>query len=478
MRIERKDTDIEKKLLIAMIMSTSFLKKMVPVFKKDYLNLPSAMKVAEWCIDHFQKYSKAPMSDIQGIYEEKRRRMKESDQEWIADFLAKLSRRYEAEGLNEEYLFDRCVAYFKRSSMNKSAKKVQDLIDQGKDDEAAQLWQDSLILPESDDLGVEPFELDQAKKLFEREAERTSLGIGIPTLDHYVGKNKSGWLVVFLGPMKRGKTQALVHVAVLSFLKGFNTVYMSLETEAGDMAKRFWMNVGTLSWRYPKIEVPYYTPDGKIKYHEKEYPMLNKGTVVNLIRKMEKAPHGRLFLKSFPMGQAGLRDVKNYVNLLEVYKGIQPHVIIVDYLGAMKVPRSLIGRDSEYNVNSMGLKALAQEKKAIVYTGHQGTRETLDKISMKASDASQEVRILANLDVMYGLNQRPEEKKEGIMRLNVLMHRHANFNPMTYAKILQQFEIGKFALDDMRMSKKDAEFEVRELITRYKKDPPKDGDDN
>ena len=82
-------------------------------------------------------------------------------------------------------------------------------------------------------------------------------------------------------------------------------------------------------------------------------------------------------------------------------------------------------------------------------TGHQGTRETLDKINLKGSDASQEIRILANLDVLIGINQTEFEMNNNTARLNVLSHRHAKFNPARQVKVTQQFSAGQFAIDGM-----------------------------
>jgi hypothetical protein len=114
----------------------------------------------------------------------------------------------------------------------------------------------------------------------------------------------------------------------------------------------------------------------------------------------------------------------------------------------MSAPSHIKGRDTEYNYNSMALKAMAQKRKAIVFSGHQATREALDKINSSATDTSQDIRVFANLDALYILNQSSKEADSNRMRISVGGHRHSQFKRTKQALVLQQFGAGQFALDD------------------------------
>ena len=453
MQIIGKDSAVEKQFLVGMIVSDTFLKRIFPLVKPGHLALPSVAKVAEWVLDYFEKYAKAPGRELMNIFEERRRGLKESEAEWISGFLKELSEGYEGrEDFNEDYLFHRCAKYLKVRKLQVSTRTIQDLLDKGKDEQAEALWLEGMKMPMAMGLGIDPFDPETIKTLYERDEERVAIGIGVKSIDEMVGPVKSGWLAVFLGPMKRGKTQALKHVAVRAWLKGYDTVFISLETEDFDMAVRLWSDVGSLSVSGSTVQLPYFTNKERgeeVSYKNCARPKLDKGSALRAVRKAGHAVHSRFRLRSFPMGIAGIKEIKQYLDMLEVYENLYPHVIVVDYIGAMAAPAGIRGRDTEYNYNSMMLKALAQERKAAVFSGHQGTRETLEKMNASATDTSQDIRVFANVDALYILNQTDEEMDKGVMRIGVGGHRHSKFSRIRQALVLQQFAVGQFALDDI-----------------------------
>jgi len=452
MRVTKVDVSVEKLLLTGMITSDTFLKKVLPLFDYDYLDLSPVKIVAKWVLDYYQKYEKAPKAHIQDMFRDKEERLGEDDSKWIADFLSSLSGDYEKKGINEEYLFDQVVRYFKRQKLEKSAKRVLDALDAGKDDRAEQVWMDSMIMPAVDDLGIDPFDPATIKGLWKKQDIRATMTLGIPSLDRMTGPSKSGWLVVFMGPMKRGKTWALVHVAARALTKGLNVVFISLESEDFDNAMRFWMNVGTLASDEDTITIPRFVNKDKddiVIQKEYEMPRATRKNVLDMVKKFSRAAGAaRLRVKGFPMGYGGIEEIKNYLNLLEIYEGFWPHVIVVDYIGNMKRPKG-VKEEDKWDTNSMNLKALGQERKVIMYSGHQGTREALEILTMSPIHASRDIRVLANVDVLYGLNQTDQEMKRNVMRWNVLEHRHHKFTRLMQAKVLQQFEIGQVVLDSM-----------------------------
>lgn len=448
-RFTRPDVDIEELLLIGLITSDNFVKKILPVFDYGYLDMPTVAKMAKEIFKYHESFGKAPGLHTQDIFDGMKRGLKDEEADWMRRFLVKLDSRAEKSGgFNEDYLLSNCLKYFGKQKLRKNAEKVLDLLDADKQDQAERVWLDSMSVPGAGDLGVDPFDLSMVKKFFGKEKERVSLNLGIDALDRMVGPLKSGWLGMFMGPMKRGKSFALIHMAVRAVMKEYNVVFISLETEELDNAMRFWMNVGSLASRGSELDFPYFNEDGEVLHRTYKRPVLNAKNVskaVNIFSRAIGSP--RLRIKTYPMGTAGIEDFKKYLDLLESLLYFSPHVIIVDYLGIMKAPKGVQGRDV-FNDNSIGLKALGQERDAIAISAHQGSRATLDKINMSASDTPEDIRIFANVDALYGLNQTDREKDDGVMRVNVIGHRHRRFTRMKQARILQQFGVGQFVLDD------------------------------
>jgi hypothetical protein len=62
---------------------------------------------------------------------------------------------------------------------------------------------------------------------------------------------------------------------------------------------------------------------------------------------------------------------------------------------------------------------------------------------LSMNDFSEDKRKFAHVTAMYGLNQTSEEKQIGIMRINELVVREADFNPLRPITILQRLQIGR-----------------------------------
>ena len=173
MQIVGRDTAVEKQFLVGMIVSDTFLKRIFPLVKPEYLALPSAVKVAGWVLDYFAKYAKAPGRELVNIFEERRRGLKEPEAEWIKGFLSELSAEYESrESFNADYLFDRCTKYLRSRKLQVSTRTIQELLDKGKDEQAEALWLAGMKMPASMGLGIDPFNPATVKALYERDDER------------------------------------------------------------------------------------------------------------------------------------------------------------------------------------------------------------------------------------------------------------------------------------------------------------------
>lgn len=442
------DMSLEKNILIGMITSTDFLKRLAPVLDLRLFTTKASMKAAQWVMEYHGRYAKAPERDIEAIYRDKMRYMDGADAEWMSMFLGELSQQYERTGLNEAYLFDRAVEYFRKQRMTNDSKAVLKLLEDGKVSEAEQLWLKSMRMPGAvEDAGVDPFNMAQVRKLKEGRS-RFGMSLGISPLDSLAGAQLSEWLIMVMGPMKRGKTQFLTHCAVHAKLLGLNVVMFSLESGYEDITDRMLMSAASLTYNErDMILFPKFSPDGKVVYEKIDRPSVRDlDAVGTAVRKFNRLAVGSVRLKSFPAYTAGLDEMRYFLDYVEAFEGLIPHVIVIDYLGAMRPPKGATGRDA-YDVNSKGMKGLSQERKCVVFSAHQGSRATLEKMTMRPTDIPEDVRILGNVDILYGLNQTEEEKEQNVMRMNVLMHRFRKFNRLKQVKILQQPEAGQFCLD-------------------------------
>jgi hypothetical protein len=460
------DSSVERQLLIGMIASDNFLKRIIPVYQPEFIQGQDVQRVARWVLEYYGQYSKAPGAMIQEIFEDKSRGLDDSVVEWLDALLTDLSGEYTRLGFNEQYLFDRSVQHFRKRKLTINSKQVLELLDVDKVDEAEEVWFDSMKIAQADDLGFDPFNEDDAIRILNQDENvRVKMTTGIRSLDIMTGPLKSGWLILFMGPMKRGKTTALAHIAIRSWLLGLNVVFVSLESGDEDTAQRFWMAVGSLTTEDDnELDFPRFVTEGSpaVQFEKVTRPRVSRGSILRVINRSRGARVGKLKVKTYPAFSAGVEDIYRYLDTLEVYEHFSPDVIVVDYIGALADPRGLKGRDI-YNHHGKMLKGLAGQRRAAVFSGHQGSREALEKlVTMRGGDVPEDIRLLAHVDLMYGLNQTEEEKEDMLMRINVVAHRWKRFTPFRQALVLQQMEAGKFWLDDMIIRAPDPRGEPRE----------------
>jgi hypothetical protein len=131
---------IERQIVIGLIVSTDFLQQVRPIWENRLLKVDSAQRLAQWCIEYFDQYHKAPGLDIEQIYFEKLREgyVEKDLAEAIEDDLRDLSEEYE-ETFNLQYTLDSADKYLKERHLALHLEKVQELIDTGEPEQAQTL---------------------------------------------------------------------------------------------------------------------------------------------------------------------------------------------------------------------------------------------------------------------------------------------------------------------------------------------------
>jgi hypothetical protein len=453
MKVKKIEANAERQLLIAIIMSTSFLKKIHPIIDYNYFETRISATIANWVFSYFEKFGRAPKAMMQDIYEENKKSLSNEDREWVTIFLEGLSQEYEKKGFNEEFVFENSLRFFKTQKMKKGIIKIEKLLDKGKVEEAEKLWLENRTIPTMFDLGFNPFTEAWVDEVFKREEIRVKAELGIEALDEIIGPIKSSWFILFMGPQKRGKTWALIWAALQMVMQGLDVVFYSFEGEDEDWTMRAWSMITAflIDGEAQKLEFPYFADDkgNVVKYKKKTRPVMTPRNIKQSISKFNKFAKGNLIVKNYPMGSAGVRDAKAHLDAMGAYHNFYPHAAFFDYVGIMN--QQIKDIRERYNITGMELKALAQERKMIVVSGHQGRRETLDKLNMNATDMPEDIRLLGHVDILCGINQTEEERKAGIIRYSALIHRHKKYATSMQAKVLQQLDVGQVVLDSKKI---------------------------
>lgn len=172
---------------------------------------------------------------------------------------------------------------------------------------------------------------------------------------------------------------------------------------------------------------------------------------VDLIRKNTKA-FGRTFgnnnlrTLSYPRFAAGMDQLETDINILIDVEEFVPDVILTDYVDIFLKDskgdfRNAVDRDW------MAHARLAAQYHCLVATVSQSNKASWDKKAVKASDTSENYRNPAHVDKFFTLNQTPEEKRKGVMRVIMAAARNEDFDSQKACILLQSFGVGQPLID-------------------------------
>lgn len=231
---------IERKIIIALITSTEFIRGIQDKWSVDLFESSTAKRLATWCIEYYDKYQRAPGKEIEGIFYEKVKAglPKELSEEIAEEILPRLSEEYEIQlesPPNVEYLIDLAKAYFNEHNLLKHADSIRALVETNKVVEAESMA--SAYAPMARDSGTW-IDLSDFSTLIKLKKAFIKSGETLITFPGALGEFMNDLLIregfiALQGPEKRGKTWWLLQFAKLACKQGRKVAFF----QAGDMSE-------------------------------------------------------------------------------------------------------------------------------------------------------------------------------------------------------------------------------------------------
>jgi len=155
----------------------------------------------------------------------------------------------------------------------------------------------------------------------------------------------------------------------------------------------------------------------------------------------------RFRMITYPPYRANVATIEADLQKLQEFEGFVPDMIVIDYADILRPETGEeLTRESTGQTWIM-LKSLAADRKCLVFTATQGNRKSAEKRNVKHTDVAEDIRKMDHVDVSWALSQRPYEKREGVIRVGVAVHRWKDFDEDAHVLILQQLDMGKPMLD-------------------------------
>lgn len=470
----RKPTShVERNVITGMIVSDRYIREIIPLFKLEYLTVDPIRKVAEWCLDYFEQYNKAPVNHIRDLYQyHAEKTLDEDHAEYIADFLTSIDGEHaRADKFNVDYILDQSILYFKEQSLRNLSDDIKGVLNAGDVDEAEVLLTQYNKVDKPLSVGINPItDVNAIQNAFESRAQPLFKLPG--ALGEMLNSQFTREAFILLqGPEKRGKTWWLITLGMWAHRNRCNVAFFSV----GDMSEQQFVRRQHIYLAKRSDDIKYCGPmlvpvldcehsqndtcqlvdrvstcgvisEGiKLSYNEarsykpctfclKEDPKRFVGAYWYKRRpavdpltwreayqeglKYEQRVRGKgMKLACFPSDSVNIKDLNRVMDRWEVEEGFIPDVIAIDYADilAPEDPRE----EARHRVNATfkALRRLSQERKACVITATQTDAASYDQVSVSRKNFSEDKRKYAHVTAAYGLNQTNAEKLDGVMRI-------------------------------------------------------------
>ena len=488
----------EKRIITGLITSTQFCKEIIPMIDLDYFTNSYLKTVAEWCVVFYEEHKKAPNLHIKDIFESESCRLKETDSELIENLLKILSDQYDPENINVDYIKDCAVDYFRRRELEIVVNNISVLKEQEDYDAAEEEITKFKKVFTSLDSGhiINLGNLDQIAEIYRQREEEDKKFFKLPgDLGRYLGNFKRGDVVGYYAPAKRGKSFTLVDHFKHAVLQKRKAIFWSIEMTKTEITPRI------IKAFHPMVdeEGDYDFPAFDCKRNQTGECIDRESTVVVLeddeiiqdpthkvcTKCMHGGPHkyemaiykdtiyrdaDDIFTIRKKFGKSkrsmGIEDIlgkygrlivhKKYtltydkmlqdIERLEAESGFIPDVFIIDYVDILDIGSKF---DDYRKVDEAWkmMARLAGEFNALVITATQANKEGHKAENLDATHQGGFYGKNQHVNLMCGLNQKPIEKEQGIMRFGISEARSQHFIPGVTCTVLVDLKAGQSYLD-------------------------------
>jgi hypothetical protein len=419
----------------------------------EHLKAGYAQIVAEWCLEFFEQFKKAPQHHIQDIYKQRRKQLRdEDDAELLGDFLRELSKRWEKiNTTNIDFALTNATVYLKGRQIELAIENTQEALDEGDIPRAEAVIGGFSRVEKATGQGTSLiWDPERVKMAFSEDAEP------LVTLPKAVGEvagimRRTDFFGI-LAPMKRGKTWWMWYVAETALYAGLKVVFVTLEMPETQMVRRAWQSLNGMPQSTQQLRIPkFYRADGddeglwELIHEEVERDGVDVSKIPDRsVMFQRRFRTGDVRVVSFP--SARVSDINSMLDNLHHYEDWVPDVVVVDYADIMS-PESQFKGDYRHGLDDIwkGLRRMAKERNCLVVTASQSDRTTFAK-DAKQDNVAEDIRKLAHVTHMIALNQTEIEAERGVMRVSQLAVREGR-KTFQQAVVLQCLDIGRVCLD-------------------------------
>ena len=497
-----KESFIERRIVTGMVLSTDYLRIIQPFLKTELLESAMPRLLAEWCMEYFKKYNRAPGKDIEGIYTAKLRDGLDKDHaEAIELLLESLSDEYSRTKFNVDYLLDQTRKYLSERHLQKHVDSIRAELQSGSLTEAEKLASGFATITKESPNVEDPFTPEAIMDIFSA-GEESLIHFGKALGELWDDQFTRDSFVVLLGREKIGKSMLLLEIAMRGLMEGCNVAFF----QAGDMTAKqqkrricMWLAQKSDKERYcGELHVPIVDclnsqtmkcpkgqssigvlieQDGSVLSHEKlmnaftdcpdyipcrnnvckerrptiwfrirkEVEPLNVITSRRVVHKFRQRFPRQFKLATYSNETLTISEIRSLLDTWEQQENFIPDICLIDYIDILAPDSDTRREDHRHQEDKKFQRArrLSEERHCLVVTVTQADAASYKQELLGMENFSESKTKHAHVTAEFGLNQTEEEKKIGLMRINSIVVREGDFDRRKVVRILQRLQMGK-----------------------------------
>ncbi len=411
---------IQDCFVLLSITDTDFLRTARQCVHPSYFTSEITEKIIGLCYSYFDQFEQAPANHF---HDEICRHLKDADEDEKELYIGYLNKINDMDLPSKTYVLSKISEFIKAREFQKGALQFAKLTEEGKFEEAEQLM--TKVLKTGAQINDEALDYlaHDTPTYYNTDVGEELISTGIERFGNRIMLRRKQ-LVCILGGGKGKKSWWCQHLGAQGLLAGLRILYISHELSAEEIEMRYDMMFGTLVSREAYSDVEFVTTNEQGQVTDRE--TRNIDTVFNLEavregRRVIQRYGGKLLIKKYPPTVCSMGEMNRYLDALETFNGFVPDIIINDYPDIMKLPG---GENTERRdkLNDIYLqhKRIADERNILMIIVSQTNRAGLEKARISKKDFAEDIRKLANVDLVLAVGQNRIMEQEHRMRVHVL----------------------------------------------------------
>lgn len=365
------DINFQYKLAKYFVEDSKFFEGILPIVDPNAFTDSLLRTFVGTIKDYFLKNGVVPSYDMLNIILREKSKTN-TDLEECAALINKLRTETPRDGFND--IAEMAIKFFKQQNLIRVANKIIEVAKNGdidRYDECQKIFNDAILIGQSDDFGYNIFDLEE-KAL--SSDYTVSIPTGIKQMDEVLGggldKGKIGLVIAAAGFGKTTFTTAIDSFAAsyrceANNNEGFKVLQIYFEDEDVDITRKHFSKLTNTEARFLK--------------------RLNDSERESITELLENHPNKELLsknlrLKRFKTGEVTATDIGLFIKRL-INTGFKPDLVSIDYFECIAAEKGGYSSDTEWTregITMRKLENLAHELDIAIWVPTQGTKESMN----------------------------------------------------------------------------------------------------